>query len=320
MRSGDSAGNRRRRLHSAWLTNTIIAVSSSSSAGVADCGIGDTQDRHGGIRRGRQAVGASRIRILRTQLLPNVLNEIIVYSSGLVGVAMIIAAAELPRSRIPRRTPEWGYMLESLQGDIYVVSAVVAIPGLFIFLTSVTFNTASDALREQWTRGSVRGFDMTMMHRRRAAHPGDRGVIEDLPGQAGASPGEDIAVDNVSLTVQAGSTLGIVGESGCGKSTCPVIVGLHKADGGSVRLAGTGFNGGKRSRGKIVEHTQMVFQTLLALNPRASVGESIGFPLRVQHVEGGNRRAGGQGGTGETASSARTYSGSGGTAASHARC
>jgi peptide/nickel transport system permease protein len=81
--------------------------------------------------------------------LPNVLNEIIVYSSGLVGVAMIIAASLSflgLGSRPP--TPEWGYMLESLQGEIYVVPAVVAIPGIFIFLTSVTFNTASDALRE----------------------------------------------------------------------------------------------------------------------------------------------------------------------------
>jgi len=111
------------------------------------------------------------------------------------------------------------------------------------------------------------------------------GVTKTFRARVGLRQVKISAVDNVSLTVQAGSTLGIVGESGCGKSTLArVIVGLHKADGGSVRLAGTGFNGGKRSR-EIVEHTQMVFQDpYSALNPRASVGESIGFPLRVQHV------------------------------------
>jgi len=132
------------------LTNTIIAVSIVFIPPVSR--IAESETRKIVTAEYVEAArlsGASRIRILRTQLLPNVLNEIIVYSSGLVGVAMIIAASLSflgLGSRPP--TPEWGYMLESLQGDIYVVPAVVAIPGLFIFLTSVTFNTASDALRE----------------------------------------------------------------------------------------------------------------------------------------------------------------------------
>jgi peptide/nickel transport system permease protein len=132
------------------LTNTIIAVSIVFIPPVSR--IAESETRKivtAEYVEASRLSGAGRVRILRTQLLPNVLNEIIVYSSGLVGVAMIIAASLSflgLGSRPP--TPEWGYMLESLQGDIYVVPAVVAIPGLFIFLTSVTFNTASDALRE----------------------------------------------------------------------------------------------------------------------------------------------------------------------------
>ncbi|HEX3816020.1 MAG TPA: ABC transporter permease [Mycobacteriales bacterium] len=132
------------------LTNTIIAVSIVFIPPVSRIAESETRKivTSEYVEAARLS-GASRMRILRTQLLPNVLNEIIVYSSGLVGVAMIIAASLSflgLGSRPP--TPEWGYMLESLQGDIYVVPAVVAIPGLFIFLASVTFNTASDALRE----------------------------------------------------------------------------------------------------------------------------------------------------------------------------
>ena len=87
--------------------------------------------------------------IVVAQLLPNVLNHIIVYASGLVGVAMIIAASLsfLGLGSSPP-APEWGFMLNSLRGSIYVVPYVAALPGLFIGLTSVAFNAASDALRE----------------------------------------------------------------------------------------------------------------------------------------------------------------------------
>jgi peptide/nickel transport system permease protein len=93
--------------------------------------------------------GAGRFRLVYTQLLPNVLNEIIVYASGLVGVAMVIAASLsfLGLASQPP-TPEWGYMLEGMRGSIYVAPVVTALPGIFIFVTSVAFNTFSDALRD----------------------------------------------------------------------------------------------------------------------------------------------------------------------------
>jgi peptide/nickel transport system permease protein len=93
--------------------------------------------------------GAGRSRLIRTQLLPNVSNDIVVYASGLVGVAMVIAASLsfLGLATQPP-TPEWGYMLEGLRGSIYIAPEVVVLPGIFIFVTSVAFNTFSDALRE----------------------------------------------------------------------------------------------------------------------------------------------------------------------------
>ncbi len=94
--------------------------------------------------------GASRIRIARSQVLPNVLNDIIVYSSGLVGIAMITAASlSFLGLGSPPPAPEWGgYMLNSMRGALYVEPLVAMIPGIFIFLASVAFNMASDALRE----------------------------------------------------------------------------------------------------------------------------------------------------------------------------
>jgi peptide/nickel transport system permease protein len=78
-----------------------------------------------------------------------VANDIIVYASGLVGLAMIIAAS-LSFLGLGAKPPaaEWGYMLNSLRGAMYVSPIVVVIPGLLIFITCVAFNIASDALRE----------------------------------------------------------------------------------------------------------------------------------------------------------------------------
>ncbi|MFC7619133.1 ABC transporter ATP-binding protein [Microlunatus sp. GCM10028923] len=92
------------------------------------------------------------------------------------------------------------------------------------------------------------------------------------------------AVTSVSLQVKEGRTLGIVGESGCGKSTLArVIVGLHPATGGEMIFDNRQIaTRGRRPR-DVVEQMQMVFQDpSSALNPRATVGESIAFPLRVR--------------------------------------
>ncbi len=95
------------------------------------------------------------------------------------------------------------------------------------------------------------------------------------------------AVDDVSFAVRAGTTLGIVGESGCGKSTTArLILGLIQPDTGTVAFEGVDVKEFSGSRQKILRRNmQMVFQDpYSALNPRASVGESIAFPMKVHGV------------------------------------
>jgi len=91
------------------------------------------------------------------------------------------------------------------------------------------------------------------------------------------------AVDGVSLSVRKGATLGVVGESGCGKSTLArVIVGLHQASAGEMIFDGEQLPIRSRHR-KVSNRMQMVFQDpSSALNPRITIGDSIGFPLQVQ--------------------------------------
>ena len=93
--------------------------------------------------------GASTFLVITDQLLPNVFSPIFVYASGLVGLSIVAASglSYLGLGAAPP-TPEWGAMLNSLQASIYVRPVVVALPGFFIFVTSVAFNVLSNTLRD----------------------------------------------------------------------------------------------------------------------------------------------------------------------------
>jgi oligopeptide/dipeptide ABC transporter ATP-binding protein len=98
------------------------------------------------------------------------------------------------------------------------------------------------------------------------------------------------AVDDVSLTVNAGETVGIVGESGCGKSTTArLILRLLDPDEGSVRFGGVDLATlrGRRLR-DIRRRLQLVPQNpQMSFNPKLTIGDSIAFNLVVN----GSKRA-----------------------------
>ena len=118
-----------------------------------------------------------------------------------------------------------------------------------------------------------------------------RDLVKEFPVTAGAILQRKVAsvhaVSNVSFTVQAGETFGLVGESGCGKTTIGrVVVALEHPNSGSVLLNGRDISAlGRSELRKHRRDLQLMFQDPYAsLDPRMRVGSIIREPLTIQHV------------------------------------
>ena len=108
--------------------------------------------------------------------------------------------------------------------------------------------------------------------------------VRDLKKYFKSPTGTLHAVDGVNFSIRRGETLGLVGESGCGKSTIGrLILGLHQSTSGEILFNGQDIcRMNKKQLHDLRKDLQIIFQDpFSSLNPRMSIGEIIGEPLQI---------------------------------------
>ena len=92
--------------------------------------------------------GANTFSIICVHVLGNVLGPVFVYATGLLSVSMILASGlSFLGLGVKPPEPEWGLMLNTLRSAIYNKPFIAALPGAFIFITSIAFNLLADGVR-----------------------------------------------------------------------------------------------------------------------------------------------------------------------------
>lgn len=118
--------------------------------------------------------------------------------------------------------------------------------------------------------------------------------VKDLKKHFKVGRGKTLkAVDGVTFDIYKGETIGLVGESGCGKTTCgKTVMGLYGATGGEVLFDGVDIHKlGKKERKSFTRKAQIIFQDpYSSLNPRMTVEDIIGEGIDIHGLYKGEER------------------------------
>ena len=245
-----------------------------------------------------RSIGASDLRIIAAEILPNSIIPVIVQATFYMATAILVEASlSFLGIGITPPTPSWGSMLSEARA--FLISGewwFSVFPGLAILLTMAGFNLLGDGLRDALdprTRDAsgtgAASREVDAISRREVAHSGPLLRVRDLVTTLDLASGPVNAVDGVSFDLEAGTVLGLVGESAAGKSmTATSIIRLVRPPGriagGQVLLRGVDLvtlpeREMDRIRGS--EIAMITQDPMTALNPVKTIGDQMVRVIRL---------------------------------------
>lgn len=250
-----------------------------------------------------QVSGLSRWYIIARHVLPRVAGPVIVQSSLLAAAALLVQSGlGFLTLVVPQPAPSWGGMVADGAQAMELQPWLIWPPGLAIAITVLALGLLGDSVRDATTAAWSR--PMRQDRARRSTRPlvaseeiqscrrdsDDLLAVDGLRIAFATGKQSTTVVDDVSFTVRAGETVGIVGESGCGKTlTAMSILGLLPGtayiDTGRILfdgrdLAGMSERELRRVRGKQIGLVSQ--EPMVALNPAFRIGWQLAEAVRRQ--------------------------------------
>ncbi|MEN3283876.1 MAG: peptide/nickel transport system ATP-binding protein [Solirubrobacteraceae bacterium] len=245
--------------------------------------------------------GLSRPYIVVRHVLPRIAGVVIVQASLLAAVALLVQTGlAFLNLVVAAPAPSWGGMVADGVSAITRQSWLIWPPGIAIALTILALGLLGDAVRDATTEGwsapvrRRRGRAVRPAGTARSAPPVERDALLSVEGLrvAFGPPGASVTVvDDVTFAIDAGETVGVVGESGCGKTaTAMAILGLLAGTGrieaGAIRLTGRDLTALSERELHAIRGSEIALisqEPMVGLNPAFRVGWQLAKVVRRHH-------------------------------------
>jgi peptide/nickel transport system permease protein len=233
--------------------------------------------------------GLGSLAVNLRHVLPGMATVIAVQAAQLFGIALLIQSGLAFLGFGPAEPqPSWGVMIQQASQHIYDAPWLMVPTGVVLALTVVSVNELADAIAGKVTAEKVAPRRLARVVASTASAPADPGAVLEVRDLSVAVDDGPQLVTGVSFALRPGRVLGLVGESGCGKTmTARSLLGLLPdgvaVSGGSIRWQGrelVGLSDRELNRIRGQEIAMISQEPMVALDPMFSIAYQLTQPIR----------------------------------------